>query len=307
MATTFGLREVHFGGASISTTDPIWKLIDVLKEAALFLGRSGVENPRLNAERLLASVLRSDRVGLYLQFDKPLSAAERESFKALLRRRAGHEPLQYILGETEFMSLPFFVKRDVLIPRPETEILVEKVLESCKGRGPVRILDIGTGSGCIAVSLAKMLPGSPVDAVDAAPSALGLAESNAERNGVADRVRFFGADVRGEEFIRAVRPPYDIVVSNPPYVSLAEWPGLPKDVREFEPRTALCDEGDGLSFYRVIAHKAKALLSPGGKLFLEIGFGQKDSVFEILRSAGFTNIEAYPDLNGIDRVVKAEG
>jgi release factor glutamine methyltransferase len=278
----------------------------VLKEAGLFLGRSGIENPRLNAERLLASVLKLDRVGLYLQFDKPLSSLERESFKALLKRRAVHEPLQYILGETEFMSFPFSVTRDVLIPRPETEILVERAVESCKSLGPVRILDIGTGSGCIAVSLAKMLPESAVDTADVASSALQLAKSNAERNGAGDRVRFIEADMRAGNFVNFVSPPYDAVVSNPPYVSLAEWPNLPKDVRDFEPRTALCDEGDGLSFYRIIASKARTILSPGGKLFLEIGFGQKDSVLEILQSAGFTGIEAYPDLNGIDRVVKAE-
>jgi release factor glutamine methyltransferase len=278
----------------------------VLKEAGLFLGRGGIENPRLNAERLLASVLKLDRVGLYLQFDKPLSPAERESFKALLKRRATHEPLQYIIGETEFMSLPFAVTRDVLIPRPETEILVEKVLESSKTRGAVRILDIGTGSGCIAVSLAKMLPESSIDAADVAQSALQLAKFNAERNGAADRMRFIEADVRAENFSDFVHPPYDAVVSNPPYVSLAEWPNLPKDVRDFEPRAALCDEKDGLAFYRVIAPKVASLLSPGGKLFVEIGFGQKDPVFDILRSAGFSGVEAYPDLNGIDRVVKGE-
>jgi release factor glutamine methyltransferase len=278
----------------------------VLKEAALFLGRNGIENPRLNAERLLAFILKSDRVGLYLQFDKPLGAGERESFKALLKRRAGHEPLQYILGESEFMSLTFRVTPDALIPRPETEILVEKVLESFKPGGNVRILEIGTGSGCIAVSLAKMLPESSIDAVDVNPSALALAKSNAERNGVTDRLHFIQADVRGNVIVPIAEPAYDAVVSNPPYVSLSDWPNLPKDVHDFEPRTALCDEGDGLTFYRIIAGKAKAILSAGGKLFFEIGFRQKDSVFEILQSNGYNNIKAFPDLNGIDRVVKAE-
>jgi release factor glutamine methyltransferase len=278
----------------------------VLKEAALFLGRSGIENPRLNAERLLASVLKSDRVGLYLQFDKPLSAGERESFKVLLKRRAGHEPLQYLLGECEFMSLPFRVTPSVLIPRPETESLVEKVLESLKHSGAVRILDVGTGSGCIAVSLAKMLPESSVDAVDVDPSALALAKSNAERNGVPDRLRFLQADVRNDGIIQGAGPAYDAVVSNPPYVSVSEWTNLPKDVRDFEPRVALCDEGDGLSFYRIIAMKAKTLLLPAGKLFLEIGFGQKDGVTGILRTNGYVNVRTFPDLNGIERVATAE-
>lgn len=278
----------------------------MLKEAALFLGRSGIENPRLNAERLLALVLKSDRVGLYLQFDKPLSSTERESFKALLKRRAGHEPLQYLLCETEFMSLPFRVTPDVLIPRPETEILVEKILETFKAEGPVHILDIGTGSGCIAVSLAKMISESSIDAVDVDSSALDLAKSNAERNGVAERVNFVKGDIREDGFTRSVFPPYDAVVSNPPYVSSSDWTELPKVVRDFEPRLALCDESDGLSFYRVIAKKARELLSTGGKLFLEIGFGQKDGVTGILQSNGYFNVQTFQDLNGIDRVVKAE-
>jgi release factor glutamine methyltransferase len=290
----------------ISTNNTVWKLIDVLKEAALFLGRSGIENPRLNAERLLASVLKSDRMGLYLQFDKPLSTEERGSFKSLLRRRTGHEPLQYIVGETEFMSLPFRVTSDVLIPRPETEILVEKVVESFMNGGPVRILDIGTGSGCIAVSLSKLLPESTIDALDVDPSLMELVKSNAERNGVAERVHFIKADIREEGFLRSVRAPYEAVVSNPPYVSVSEWEKLPRDVREFEPRLALCDEGDGLSFYRIIASKAGSMLAPGGRMFLEIGFGQKEQVLDIIQLEGYSGIEVFPDLNGIDRVMKAE-
>jgi release factor glutamine methyltransferase len=277
----------------------------VLGEASGFLDRRGVESPRLNAERLLASVLHVGRTDLYLRFDQPLLPAEREAYKSMLVRRAAHEPLQYILGETEFMSLPFRVSPKVLIPRPETEILVEGVVGDFRGRGPVRILDVGTGSGAIAVSLAKCLPDAVVDGVDVDSEILDLAKFNAERNGVAKRVRFVAADVVKEGFENCVSPPYDAVVSNPPYVSAREWEDLPKEIRNFEPRRALCDEGDGLTFYRIIAGKAKAVLSKNGSLYFEIGFGQRDQVFGILREKGFRGLESRPDLNGIDRVVKA--
>jgi release factor glutamine methyltransferase len=282
-----------------------WKLIDVLREASGFLERRGVESPRLNAERLLASVLNVGRMDLYLRFDQPLHPGERESYKSMLVRRAGHEPLQYILGETEFMSLPFRVTAKVLIPRPETEILVERVVEDFRNSGPVRILDVGFGSGAIAIALAKHLPEANVDGIDVDPEILDLAESNSERNGVAERVRFVVADVLKAGFENLVSPPYDAVVSNPPYVSVQEWESLPKEIRDFEPRRALCDEGDGLAFYRVIAGKAKTVLSENGRLYFEIGFGRKDRVFGILVENGYTGLESHPDLNGIDRVVRS--
>ena len=181
--------------------------MDVLKEAAQFLEARGVESPRLNAERLLAQVLRIGRVDLYLQFDQPLSLDEREAFKAGLRRRAAGEPLQYILGETEFMSLDFAVNPAVLIPRPETEILVEAVLNRFDAATPVRMLDIGTGSGAIAVSLAHYLPEAQITAVDLSPNALEVAWHNGARHGVADRIQFVQADLYDPELSRKVGGP----------------------------------------------------------------------------------------------------
>ncbi|MDM7925633.1 MAG: peptide chain release factor N(5)-glutamine methyltransferase [bacterium] len=284
----------------------IWRLIDVLNEAASFLKRNGIESPRLNAERLLASVLKADRVGLYLQFDRPLSGSERSSMRDLLRRRAAGEPLQYLLGETEFMSLTFRVNPSVLIPRPETEILVEDAVETLKAAGPVRILDIGTGSGCIAASLARNLPEASVDAVDSEPDAIRTAADNAARLGVGDRVRFLRADAMDAGFHAAAAPPYHALVSNPPYVSMDEWERLPVEIRKHEPRRALCDGGDGFAFYPVLAGLAAAMLVPGGLVWAEVGAGQSGAVLEMFGRTGLRDATALPDLNGIPRVVRAK-
>jgi release factor glutamine methyltransferase len=278
----------------------------VLKEAASFLERHGIESPRLNAERLIASILGTDRVGLYLRFDQPVNEAERGSIRSLLKRRASHEPLQYILGETEFLSLPFSVSSTVLIPRPETELLVEKTIERFRGRGPIRVLDIGTGSGCVAVALARALPEAYVDAVDTEPGALDVARGNAERNGVSGRIRFFKADLLAQDFESAVSPPYAALISNPPYVALREWNSLPPEIRNHEPRKALCDEGDGLTHFRAIASKCGKLLSGSGCVVVEIGYGQGDEVIRLFSEGGLRNSETFMDLNGIPRVVKAE-
>jgi release factor glutamine methyltransferase len=299
---------IHSSGRRFPIEDKerIWRLIDVLNEAAIFLRRNGLESPRLNAERLLALVLKTDRVGLYLLFDRPLSETERAAYRELLRRRASGEPLQYLSGEAEFMSLAFRVDPSVLIPRPETEILVEDAAGRLKTAASPRILDAGTGSGCIAVSLAKALPESTVDAVDFEPDALRTAGDNASRHGVADRIRLIRADLREAGFASRVSPPYDAVVSNPPYVSLTEWETLPAEVRDHEPRRALCDEGDGLGFYPVLAALAAAVLAPGGTIWAEVGAGQSARVLDAFVRAGLRGAAAIPDLNGIPRVVRAE-
>ena len=281
----------------------VWRLMDVLKEAALFLETRGVESPRLNAERLLAQVLGIGRVDLYLQFDQPLSPAEREAFKAGLRRRAGGEPLQYILGETEFMSLALAVNPAVLIPRPETEILVEAVLNRFDAATPVRILDIGTGSGAIAVSLAHFLPEAEVTAVDLSKDALEVARHNAARHGVEARIRFMEADLYDPGLAKLAGSPFDAVVSNPPYVALAEWEGLQVEVRDHEPRLALCDEGDGLSAYRALAAQAVPLLKPGAGLWVEVGDSQSGPVSDLFQKAGLKDVTILSDLNAIGRVV----
>jgi len=278
----------------------------VLRDAAAFLQTRGIEHARLNAERLLGGALGCSRVELYLAFDRPLSLNEREAFKALLRRRAAHEPLQYILGETEFMSLPFRVTPDVLIPRPETEILVERVIEEAEGFSALRILDIGSGSGAIGIVLAASLAEAEVVCADVNPKALDVSRTNAERNGVLDRIRHVCANLNDDGFPRTVGGPFDVVVSNPPYVAVREWKLLPVEIRDFEPKQALLAGEDGLDFFRRIAFQAETLLGPGGRLFLEVGADQAGPVAGLLTRAGLIRIRIDTDLSGLDRVVRAE-
>lgn len=277
--------------------------MDVLKEATGFLKIKDIKDPRLNAERLMCHVLGLSRIDLYLRFEQPLSREEREAYKTLLRRRATHEPIQYILGETEFMSLPFKVTPDVLIPRPETEILVEKVVEEIGNQKEIKLLDIGVGSGNIVVSLAKYLMKAEVVGVDIDEKVLSLAATNARMNGVEERIRFIKADVREGDFAGAVEPPFDVVVSNPPYVSSEEWDVLPNEIRKYEPPSALCDDGDGLAFFEVIARRGNEVLMPDGMIFFEVGDRQSEAVQAILKGSEYSSVEVFLDLNGIERIV----
>jgi release factor glutamine methyltransferase len=285
---------------------PSLKLMDVLKKAVSFLNSKAVENPRLNAELLLCQVLDISRLDLYLQFDRPLTNDERNRYKELLRRRGSYEPLQYILGETEFMSLRFKVSPHVLIPRPETEVLIEKVMDCMKDRPRTHLLDIGTGSGNIAVSLARYIKDTEVVASDISSDILSVARHNAEVNGVSNRIRFIQTEVSTDSLQKEFPASFDAVVSNPPYVALGEWDALPREIQRYEPRVALCDEGDGLTFYPVIAQKGQELLKTEGFLFVEVGDGQGDRVQSILEKAGYISVTIYPDLNGIKRVVSGK-
>ena len=281
-----------------------WRLIDVLKEAAAFLETRGIDNSRLNAEQLLGHVLGLKRIDLYLQFEKPISLQERETYKTLLLKRASHEPLQYILGETEFMSLSFKVTPDVLIPRPETETLVEKIVEEAGGEKQIKILDIGTGSGNIAISLSKYMTGAKIVAVDTNDKILSIARENAALNDVEGKIEFIKTDIREKNFCQVIMPPFDLVVSNPPYVSEKAWEVLPEEIRRYEPKDALYGGADGFFFFRAIGEIGKEILTQGGKLFLEVGDGQSEEVETILRKIGYQNVKIFPDLNGIDRVVR---
>lgn len=200
------------------------------------------------------------------------------------------------------MSLPFRVSPDVLIPRSETETLVERMLEDAKTETVHTILDIGTGSGCIAVSLAANLPDVQVTGMDTSQTVLSIASYNARLNGVQDRVRFVEGDIRTDLDLESR---FDALVSNPPYVALDEWNSLLPEIQKYEPRMALCDESDGLTFYRVIAEKSGSLLENKGRLYLEVGDRQSGPVCNILNDAGFSRVEVFPDLNHIDRVVRA--
>ena len=258
------------------------------------------ERARRDAETLALHLIQRDRAYLIAHPDANLSAEGAVRYYALIERRQGGEPIQYITGETEFYGLPFQVNRDVLIPRPETEHLVEKVLSLAESFEKPRIVDVGTGSGAIAVALAYKLADARVSAVDVSASALAVARGNAERNEVGRRVRF----LEGDLLAPVADERFEFVVSNPPYVAEGDRESLSVEVRDFEPSVALF-AGSGLEIYRRLIPAAWAVLVPGGHLALEIGYGQHEAIREIMKNAGFGQIEFTPDLQGIPRVATA--
>jgi release factor glutamine methyltransferase len=276
------------------TIEP-WTILKILKWTKEYLAGKGVENARLEAEWLLCAALGLDRIGLYINFEKPLLPVELAAFRAMVSRRAKREPLQYILGNQEFMGLEFRVTPAVLIPRHDTETLVQEAVN--RAAGAKRVLDIGAGSGCIAVILAKLLPDTEVAAVDSSDSALAVARENAELNGL--NVSFVSGSLfepfRGECF--------DLIVSNPPYIPTADLAGLQPEVRDFEPKGALDGGTDGLDFYRLIVPAAPEHLAPGGWLMVEVGIDQSAAVQGLFAAAGFDEIFTTKDPGGIERVV----
>jgi release factor glutamine methyltransferase len=286
----------------------VWSVAELLRWTTEYFERLALPSARLDAEILLAAALGKQRLDLYTCYNMLVEPAERARFRVLVERRARKEPVAYITGRREFYSLAFEVSPAVLVPRPETEHLVELALRRLPaGPAPLRLLDLGTGSGCIAVAIAVNAPHAGVDAVDFSAPALEVARRNADAHGVEARIRFLEGDLYGA--VPAGTPPYRAIVSNPPYIPASEHAALMADVREFEPREALVDTrsptSDGLGFYRAIAAGARERLEPGGLLAVEVGAGQAQAVAEILRSAGLTVTETLRDLGGIDRVVAA--
>lgn len=273
-----------------------WTVLKVLQWTADYLAQRGVENGRRDAELLLCATIDLDRVGLYLNYDRPLNPAELGAFRERVGRRARREPLQHILGQTEFWSLPFTVSPAVLIPRADTEVLVEESLK--RATGSCAILDVGTGSGAIAIALAHELPTASVTAVDISPDALAVALKNASANGVEERVVFRQADLGA-----LPGGPYDLIVANPPYIPAAEMPGLMPEVRDFEPHLALNGGGDGLDCYRRLLPAAAACLKSGGWLLVEVGCGQAPQVLGLFQTSGLAETFTARDLAGIERVV----
>lgn len=254
--------------------------LHLLTDAVTVLTAHGIATPRLDAEVLLAHALEVDRAGLYACLHDPLPPRRVAAFHRLLARRARHEPLQYITGVQEFWSLAFRVDQRVLIPRPETEVVVETALRLGEREIPLRVLDVGTGSGCIAVALATELPQAEVWAVDTSRDALAVARENAERHGVAGRIRFLQGDlftpVEGED------GGFDLVVSNPPYIARDDLAALQPEVRDWEPRGALAGGVDGLDFYRRLLSEGPAYLRSGGWLVMEMGQGQYGEVLRLI-------------------------
>lgn len=282
-----------------------WTIQRVLQWSTDYLrDRQLSDTPRLDAELLLSHALGVTRIHLYTHFDKPLTPVEREPFKQFLMRRGGGEPVAYITGAKEFMGLSFKVSRDVLIPRPDTEIVVETAMSLVTALGrPARILDIGTGSGCIAVSMALKFPESTVEAWEVAPETLAMATANAARLG-ASNLTIVDKDALTSEAWEGGEA-FDLIISNPPYIGHGEASSLSRSVADFEPHGALFAGDEGLEFYRVFAAEAAKRLAPGGKLVLEIGSTQAQAVAAIFSTAGWGEVSIKQDYGKNDRVVVA--
>ena len=275
---------------------------EAVRETERALAAAGVPDPRTDAELLVAHVVGGGRSDLYVE-KRALREPERRRLRALSERRRKREPLQHVLGEWGFRRLTLAVDGRALVPRPETEVVVERCLALLAGLAAPRVLDVGTGSGAIALALADEHPGLRAVGVDASADALALAAENVRRTGLADRVALVEADVLDASsrllLARVADGPFDLVVSNPPYVEADELAGLEPEVREHEPRAALVAPG----VTEAIARHARTLLRPGGRLVLEVGDGQAPRVTALLRSLGYDDVTVTPDLAGVDRVV----
>jgi release factor glutamine methyltransferase len=280
-------------------------VLEVIQRSTEFLTRKGVDSPRLQVELLLAHVLKLPRLQLYLNFERPLTDSETERLRDLVQRRGRREPLQYLVGEAAFCGRDFAVTPAVLIPRPETEGLAELAWQWLAAERPdnARILDFGTGSGCLAVTLALEQPSAEIHALDISPKALEVAQSNAARHGVRDQLHF----VEGEG-VGALPdgPAFDLIVANPPYIPSAELADLQPEVRDHEPRQALDGGPDGLRFIRELAG-ALPRLKPGGRLMLEFADGQENAAAAVFTEAGWSVNHIAPDLSGTPRILVADG
>ncbi len=286
------------------TEEKLWDVVSLLKTSADFLKQKGIDEARLNAEWMLAHVLGMKRFDLYLNFDRPVSPKERERYRELVRRRLSGEPLQYLLGETEFFGIPLKIDKRALIPRPETELLVEEVInELSKNDSPKRILDVGTGSGCVAIALAKSLKDSRLTAVDISTEALALAKENAEKTGTSEQITFLEADALAPDFAQRFAEPFDALVSNPPYIPLAEKASVQKELLR-EPERALFTQ-TGFEFYEKLCADAQTLLKPNGLIAFELHADGSEKVKSIATQRGFKNIALKKDYSGHVRILLA--
>ncbi|MCK4660649.1 MAG: peptide chain release factor N(5)-glutamine methyltransferase [Phycisphaerae bacterium] len=253
-----------------------------------YLAQRGVDEARLATEVLLSHALNCRKIELYTRFDSVPDADKRAAFRELVKAAADHAPVAYLVGHKEFFSLEFEVTPAVLIPRPETEMLVMRALQLCEEHGweAPQFLDVGTGSGCLAVAILKHLPAAKAVAIDISAQALEVAQRNASEHEVAERVVFAQADRLGLSAGLVPDDGFDFLVSNPPYVSVAEMATLPKNVRDHEPAVALTVEGDGLSFYRTFADTGGTILRVGGSILVEIGYGKEEAVVGIFSRTG---------------------
>lgn len=283
--------------------------IEFINFSSELLKKKNISEPRLTSELMLCEIMKCSRVNLYLNFDKPLKKSESDVLKEYLKRRISHEPLQYIFGKTSFYGLDIKVNRHVLIPRPETELLVEYILKDIKDsrKSDVSLFEIGTGSGCISLAIAKQLNADNINyniySIDISEEATKVANENLLLNELNNnKIRFLTKDLFE---IDRLNKSIDYMVSNPPYISLYDFNQLEPEVKDFEPDFALTDFKTGFKYYEKIFNVA-ADENFRGKIFCEIGFGQKDSIETLLKKQGFENYNFYNDYSNIPRVVKAE-
>ena len=279
-------------------------VLEVIQRSSEFLARKGVESPRLQIELLLAHVLQVPRLKLYLNFERRLTDPELEVLRGLVTRRGEREPLQHILGSVSFCGFELEVNREVLIPRPETELLAERACEQVARLGAATpiILDFGTGSGCLAIALAVRCPAAQMHALEISEAALAVARRNAQRHHVAERLHFHG----GSDL--AALPAglqFDLLVSNPPYIASGEIASLQPEVRDHDPRSALDGGPDGLKFFRLLATEAAARMTPGGCAMLEFGDGQGEAVSDIFSQQGWRIEAIEKDYSGRARILIA--
>jgi release factor glutamine methyltransferase len=272
----------------------LFECIAAARQTLLMAGIAALDAP-VDAEVLARHLLGWDRATLLVRGRETPPADFAERFQSLIDRRSRHEPVAQIVGHREFWGLEFEVTRDVLVPRPETELIVEVALEIADRSRPLNILDVGTGTGCLAIAIAVELPAARITATDFTPAALAVARRNADRHRVEDRVRFLQSNL-----LDAIEGSFDLIVSNPPYVP--ERDVLPRDVAEYEPHQALFAGPDGLDVLRLLIARAPGSLVPGGSLIVEFGFGQAAAVRALATAAGWRVIEIRKDLQGIERV-----
>ena len=284
--------------------EPTMTLGEVIARTTDFFRSKGIVSPRLDAELLLGEVLGMDRLQVYLHFDRPLSGDEMARARELVRRRAGHEPVAYILGRREFLSRSFEVTPAVLIPRPETEIVVETALAQLRANfaeaSELRVLEFGVGSGAVSVSIAAEEPRVRVIATEISPAAAEVARRNAEAHGVSDRV-----EVRVQSDFSGLDGKFHALVANPPYVDPAERETMMPDVVNHEPHVALFADNEGFAAIEQVLAAAPGLLTAGGVVIMEVGAGQMDKTKEIATAAGFSELSVIKDYSGIDRILVA--
>jgi release factor glutamine methyltransferase len=284
-----------------------WTIQKLLNWVTGYLTEKGIDSPRLSAELLLSHVLQLKRIELYTQYDKPVGMEELDKLRELVRRAGQHEPVAYLVGKTEFYSMELNVTPACMIPRPETELLVQRAIEFLRTRnGTQLVCDLCTGSGCIAAAIANNYPNVRIIATDICDDALAVAAMNIQKYQLQDKIKLLSGDLFEPIIPQLDAGQFDLIVCNPPYISSVEYEKLDKNVRDYEPRLALFAGEDGLDIYRRIIEKVDTFLKPDAALMLEIGYAQGQAMKEMLERSGiFANIKIEKDFHNNDRIVTA--